>query len=264
MLTFFRRVRKGLLDGGSTRKYLVYAIGEIALVVIGILIALQINNLNEEQKRKATIAVYLSNLKKEIANDLGRIQYLKDNHIFRYYSLQHLLKLSNQAPLKLQSDEQMLSNSDNAIWEGPFPEVEDDNFLNLTFLWSSRVGDVFLNTSTMEELKSAGLFSYLGNDLKEALNRYYNQFDWRLGENNNLSAQEDINRLENSLAKSGVMPFDISQVENPLALLSDDAERVAIVKKVIRQARWRANSCEFMEALAIELESLIDKEISRL
>jgi hypothetical protein len=50
MLTVFRRIRKGLLASGTTRKYLLYAIGEIALVVIGILIALSINNWNEAQK----------------------------------------------------------------------------------------------------------------------------------------------------------------------------------------------------------------------
>ena len=49
MLTFFRRIRRGLVDGGRTSKYLLYAMGEIALVVIGILIALQINNWNQER-----------------------------------------------------------------------------------------------------------------------------------------------------------------------------------------------------------------------
>jgi hypothetical protein len=49
MLTFFRRIRKGLLGEGATSKYLLYAIGEMALVVIGILIALQINNWNENR-----------------------------------------------------------------------------------------------------------------------------------------------------------------------------------------------------------------------
>ena len=52
MLTFFRRIRKGLLGDGATSKYLLYAIGEIALVVIGILIALQINNWNEVRKQR--------------------------------------------------------------------------------------------------------------------------------------------------------------------------------------------------------------------
>ena len=50
MLAFFRRIRKSLLGSGQVQKYLFYSIGEIALVVIGILIALQINNWNENQK----------------------------------------------------------------------------------------------------------------------------------------------------------------------------------------------------------------------
>jgi len=50
MLTFFRKIRKVLLESGAISKYLLYAIGEIALVVIGILIALQINNWNEFRK----------------------------------------------------------------------------------------------------------------------------------------------------------------------------------------------------------------------
>ena len=62
MLTFFRRIRKELLDTSQTRKYILYAIGEIALVVIGILIALQINNWNEGRKERVK--------EKEILRDL--------------------------------------------------------------------------------------------------------------------------------------------------------------------------------------------------
>jgi len=50
MIKFFRKIRQNLLSEGKTGKYLKYAIGEILLVVIGILIALSINNLNEEKK----------------------------------------------------------------------------------------------------------------------------------------------------------------------------------------------------------------------
>ena len=53
MLTFFRRIRQSLLGSGQTRKYIPYALGEITLVVIGILIALQINNWNEWKKERA-------------------------------------------------------------------------------------------------------------------------------------------------------------------------------------------------------------------
>lgn len=49
MLTFLRKIRKSLVESGSTRKYILYALGEIGLVVVGILIALQINNWNVER-----------------------------------------------------------------------------------------------------------------------------------------------------------------------------------------------------------------------
>ena len=50
MIKFFRKIRQKLLSENKFSKYLIYAIGEIVLVVIGILIALQINNWNEERK----------------------------------------------------------------------------------------------------------------------------------------------------------------------------------------------------------------------
>jgi hypothetical protein len=50
MIKFFRKIRQDLISEGQTRKYIKYAIGEIILVVIGILIALQINNWNENRK----------------------------------------------------------------------------------------------------------------------------------------------------------------------------------------------------------------------
>src|SRR6056297_3227687 len=69
MIKFFRKIRQTLLSDGKTGKYFKYAIGEIILVVIGILIALQINNWNEERKLQNEINTYLNqkleNLKAE-------------------------------------------------------------------------------------------------------------------------------------------------------------------------------------------------------
>ena len=69
MLTFFRRIRKGLLEGGRTSKYLLYAIGEILLVMIGILLALQVNNWNEERKNRGLERTYLRDINEEFKSN---------------------------------------------------------------------------------------------------------------------------------------------------------------------------------------------------
>lgn len=66
MIKLFRNIRKNLLQEGKTTKYFKYAIGEIVLVVIGILIALQINTWNENRKAKT----YENQVYKQIYNDV--------------------------------------------------------------------------------------------------------------------------------------------------------------------------------------------------
>ena len=71
MIKFFRKIRQNLLMENKTGKYFKYAIGEIILVVIGILIALQINNWNENSKRKSKeIKIYYEILTQDVG-DLG-------------------------------------------------------------------------------------------------------------------------------------------------------------------------------------------------
>ena len=67
MIKFFRQIRFKLMNENKTSRYFKYAIGEIVLVVIGILIALQINNWNEGRKTKQQA----QNYKKTIVNDLA-------------------------------------------------------------------------------------------------------------------------------------------------------------------------------------------------
>lgn len=74
MINFFRRIRHKLLGEGKLNKYILYGIGEILLVVIGILIALQINNLNEEKKEQNLADTYLSNLKLDLESDLKALE----------------------------------------------------------------------------------------------------------------------------------------------------------------------------------------------
>lgn len=66
MILFFRKLRQGLIGENRFSKYLIYAIGEIVLVVIGILIALQINNWNEERILQKQEITYLQNLRDDL------------------------------------------------------------------------------------------------------------------------------------------------------------------------------------------------------
>jgi len=69
MINFFRKKRKLLADDNKAIKYTRYAIGEIVLVVIGILIALSINNWNEDRKNQILVKNYTENLIEDLAKD---------------------------------------------------------------------------------------------------------------------------------------------------------------------------------------------------
>ncbi len=76
MLKFFRQIRQRLLQENRFSKYLLYALGEIALVVIGILIALQINTWNEEQKIRRQEKSLLVNLKAETLLNIDQLKFI--------------------------------------------------------------------------------------------------------------------------------------------------------------------------------------------
>jgi len=80
MIKFFRKIRQNLLSEGKPEKYLKYAIGEIILVVIGILVALQINNWNEEKKEQVQELKYLIEIKKNLESDLVQIENIRKEY----------------------------------------------------------------------------------------------------------------------------------------------------------------------------------------
>lgn len=84
MIHFFRKIRHQLFTNNKFSKYLLYAIGEIVLVVIGILIALQINNWNNQKLiNKAEIKSY-QNIKRQIIEDKAELIQVKGyNNYFK-------------------------------------------------------------------------------------------------------------------------------------------------------------------------------------
>ncbi|MEM1337142.1 MAG: DUF6090 family protein [Bacteroidota bacterium] len=83
MIKFFRHIRQRLLSEGKFSEYLMYAAGEIVLVVVGILIALQINTWNEHQQKKGQLWQHRENLIAELQIDLktlDSLNHLRDKH----------------------------------------------------------------------------------------------------------------------------------------------------------------------------------------
>ena len=76
MIPFFRKIRKKMADDNRPLKYMRYAVGEIVLVVVGILIALQINTWNEERKNNKLKESYLKNLIVDLNKDFENLNVL--------------------------------------------------------------------------------------------------------------------------------------------------------------------------------------------
>ena len=82
MIPFFRKIHKKLADDNKPLKYLRYAIGEIVLVVIGILIALQINNWNEQRINEEKITSILKEIQTDLVKDIEYSKIIFDYHIY--------------------------------------------------------------------------------------------------------------------------------------------------------------------------------------
>ena len=91
MIKFFRKIRQNLLSEEKTGKYFKYAIGEIILVVIGILIALSINNWNENRKSRNSEKQYLLALKEEFSFNKDELKSIMNRNNLNFdYALKIL------------------------------------------------------------------------------------------------------------------------------------------------------------------------------
>jgi hypothetical protein len=99
MIKFFRKIRQNLLMENKTGKYFKYAIGEIILVVIGILIALQINNWNENRKNSINEKALLANTINDLDADKKRFtnNQKEADTILKVYKKLYELQFRTQA-----------------------------------------------------------------------------------------------------------------------------------------------------------------------
>ena len=98
MIKFFRKIRQNMLREGKIGKYLTYAIGEIFLVVIGILIALQISNWNEQKKIDEEVLKALTEIRSNLISDslsIHETRHLKAEDINIQYRVINELETKN-------------------------------------------------------------------------------------------------------------------------------------------------------------------------
>ena len=116
MIKFFRKIRQNLLMENKTGKYFKYAIGEIVLVVIGILIALQINNWNQQQNINSEEQKILQSLRSELEENIVKLDSIYTYHIVRDSILNRLIDLDP----RLESFDSQDSLIKKADWSWTF------------------------------------------------------------------------------------------------------------------------------------------------
>lgn len=142
MIGFFRKIRKKLADDNKPAKYFRYAIGEILLVVIGILIALQVNNWNQDRINQIKIKYYFNSLIQDFEEDIVMVEdimYQTNEIVERIDSLSRYVKNKNI---------EEISNLDILILTLNKP--------HRPYTW---------NRTTIDDMKSSGSFVNIKNEV---------------------------------------------------------------------------------------------------
>lgn len=145
MLKIFRRIRIKLLQKGYFKRYLIYALGEILLVMIGILLALQVNNWNEERKARHKEMESLSGLETNLDKN---IEYLQESINFQNFTIQGI---------------------DHIISHLQSPALNPSDSLLIYYSYSTWYEQISVSTSTYESLKYNGFEIIKSGDIKDKI-----------------------------------------------------------------------------------------------
>ena len=164
MIRLFRNIRKQLAMENKAVAYMRYAIGEIVLVVIGILIALQVNNWNENQKLVKEAKIFRARLVNDISADINNIEK-------RVGFFEKALNYGYSAEEELNQ---------------PKAETIEDKWQFIVKIFhASQIWNFSLTTSTFNEIQNSGMLGYIGSpELSNELSLYYFDFPDQL---NNLT-----------------------------------------------------------------------------
>ncbi len=159
MIKFFRKIRQNMIKENKVSKYVLYAIGEIVLVVIGILIAISINNWNEQRIQQHKAAYYLVSIVKDLESNVAFIKTKNtaiNNDLKLLEAISH--KLTNDATtmdtlIKIATEElDLRANSYTKLNENTYQTLQNTGHIQ------------FIDTWLQEELQQ---INFIQNDLYE-------------------------------------------------------------------------------------------------
>ncbi|MBC2838607.1 hypothetical protein [Robiginitalea sp. SC105] len=177
MIKFFRRIRQNLLSEGKTGKYLKYAIGEIFLVIIGILLALQIDNWNSERIAKGTFESNLQFAMEDLEQDKSDLTRL----------IQERKRVLDKADFILQAVDERKNLSAREIFENS--EI---------MLWKS----FEMNSNGFERLLASPIYeSPQFQSIREKIKNYQANYQRIKGLEKKLN--ESIEEMEIEMSKDG-------------------------------------------------------------
>jgi hypothetical protein len=154
MFRIFNESRNEALAGGRTGRYFRYVFGEVLLIVIGILIALQIDNWNNERQEEETLNSYLASIARNVSSDIAELRDLRERRS------ENLLNSTRLGPVLIKTENY---------------EAEELFFFVRSVEGSRRPLRLIPDTSGYDALKNSGVLDRLqGRDIEQLLSDYYN------------------------------------------------------------------------------------------
>lgn len=252
MPVIFKSIRQKLVAKNKFAKYLRYAVGEILLVVIGILIALQVNNWNEARKDRIQEKKFLMRLEAELTTDIGNISTSILANKSRMQRAEFLIASVDQPQLAVDSSTYFIRSIELAGYTN-FPVISDNTF---------------------EEIKSSGKLSLIRNEeIRTALQQYYSWTSDR--EQYNFIRQDtQLNYLH---ARQGILSpnqqISMGSFRNTSHYHADEAklafegmikkpEFLAMLPIVIQGQIRNGESFEAIKQQSVDLKTMIENELN--
>ncbi|WP_452232208.1 hypothetical protein [Lacinutrix sp. MEBiC02595] len=239
-MKIFRKIRRTLIASGKTRSYIIYAFGEILLIVIGILIAWKINSINEIRKNRIVEVKIYQSLNEELNTNL----ILLDSSIVRYaknvQTIQNTIKSIRSQPQEIT--EALKEGIINVKFQATKLQSASINSVSSTnkfeFIKSDLLRDLiasYPNELNNFENQDAKIGNIVINRLQPVIESHVSLIDILLNreskynKNTSFSATSDYVKLLNNRAYQNVLVDRLIQTENQLIIGNNLRDKTQII-----------------------------------